>query len=86
MKETKLLTQLEFKDSDFETSERIADYLGFKGNHAYASTSDLIGLFCMVDAEQYARGKRGGCIIKTKEFGFMFVQIMEDIGFEEVRT
>lgn len=47
---------------------------------AYTSTSDLIGLFCLPENPEHSRGPiRGGCIIKTQEFGLMFVQIQEDI-------
>ena len=80
----KQLTQLEFIGEDFIKAEKIADKLGFKGNYAYTSTSDLIGLFCLVDGEQYRQGKTKGCIIKTKEFGFMFVQDLEDLNLIDV--
>ena len=60
-----MITQIEFKDNDFENAERIAKELGFNQT-AYTSTSELIGLFCILDAEQYKRAKKSGCIIKSK--------------------
>ena len=75
----KQLTQLEFKDNDFKKAECIAQSLGYGSNTAYTSSSDLIGLFCLVDGEQYKQGKKKGCIIKTKQFGFMFIQDLEDL-------
>ena len=77
-----MITQLEFKDNDFKNSESIAKQLGFKQT-AYTSTSELIGLFCIIDGEQYKRGKKSGCIIKSKELGFLFVQHLEDLGIDE---
>ena len=74
----KRLTQREFTEKDTEGAKRLAKLLGYD-QHAYTSTSGLIGLFCMVSGDQYRRGKRGGCIIATEEFGLMFVQDVEDI-------
>jgi len=79
----KNITQLEFKGDDFDTAEMIAINLGYKQT-AYTSTSALIGLFCLIDGKEYIKGKTSGCIIKTKEFGFMFVQDMEDLRLKEV--
>jgi len=82
MQENKLLTQLEFKGDDHIKAKKIAKKLGYN-QFAYTSSSDLIGLFCLVDHDQYKKGKNKGCIIKTKQFGFMFVQDCEDLGIHE---
>lgn len=79
--DTATLTQLEFEDADFEKAERIAAKLGYTQT-AYTSTSALWGLFCLGENPAYAkRGQRtdGGCIIKTRELGFLFVQNGEDV-------
>lgn len=75
------LTQLEFNKEDFKNAEQLALKLGYKQT-VYTSTSALIGLFCLVDGEQYKQGKNKGCIIKTAELGFLFVQDWEDINGE----
>ncbi len=77
--QTQLLTQLEFEDSDFEQAEKIAAKLGYKQT-AYTSTSALWGLFCLSENPEYSKGPHtGGCIVKTKELGFLFVQDTEDL-------
>lgn len=68
------ITQIEFKDQDFEKTEQIAKKLGYTQT-AYTTTSGLWGLFCLRDRPN----QRAGCIIKTKEFGFLFVQDLEDL-------
>jgi hypothetical protein len=74
------ITTLEFEDSDFDKAERIARELGYEQT-AYTSTSAMWGLFCLPENPEKYRGQvtRGGCIIKTKEFGLLFVQDSEDI-------
>lgn len=76
------LTQAEFKTSDFEQAEALAKKLGYEQT-AYTSTSALIGLFCLPENPSLPENKhkphRGGCIIKTKELGFMFVQTEDEI-------
>lgn len=88
--ETQALTQLEFDGDDFAKAEGIAKALGFEQT-AYTSTSALWGLFCLPENPAYAkRGQRtdAGCIIKTRELGFLFVQDGEDLhlglDFEDV--
>lgn len=79
--ETQGLTQLEFSDEDHAKAESIARALGFQ-QYAYTSTSALWGLFCLPENPAYAKpGERttGGCIIKTRELGFLFVQNGEDV-------
>lgn len=74
MTTTPPITQLEMSEADIRFAEKIADKLGFKQT-AYTSTSHLLGLFCLPD---HARHKHG-CIIKTKELGFLFVSDLEDL-------
>lgn len=80
------ITQIEFGPEDHETAERIARHLGYEQT-AYTSSSALWGLFCLPEnpARPENRGKphRGGCIIKTQQFGFLFVQDTEDLHFTE---
>lgn len=81
---TPALTQMEFKEDDFPIAERIANALGYEQT-AYTSTSALWGLFCLPENPRTARrgqATRGGCVIKTKELGFLFVQLAEDVGVE----
>jgi hypothetical protein len=79
--DTQALTQVEWDEADFEKGERIARSLGYEQT-AYTSTSALWGLFCLPENPAYAkRGQAttGGCIIKTRELGFLFVQDGEDL-------
>jgi hypothetical protein len=71
---TPTITQLEFQEADFDFAERIARALGYTQT-AYTSTSALWGLFCLPDHARH----RKGCIIKTKELGFLFVADVEDL-------
>jgi len=68
------ISQIEFQDSDFPIAEEIARRLGYTQT-AYTSTSGLWGLFCLRDRST----QKAGCVIKTKEFGFMFVQNLGDM-------
>lgn len=74
------ITQLEFAPEDFEIAEKVARRLGYTQT-AYTSTSALWGLFCLPDNVSH----RGGCIIKTKEFGLMFVADLEDMHMEDLK-
>jgi hypothetical protein len=89
---TPALTQLEFTPRDHKIAERIARRLGYQ-QYAYTSTSTLWGLFCLPENPEHQPGApnwagmrvkyppfRGGCVIKTKELGFLFVQNTEDLG------
>ena len=71
---TQPLTQLEFDEDDFEHAEKLAHKLGYTQT-AYTSSSALWGLFCLPDHSRH----RQGCIIKTIELGFLFVQDLEDL-------
>lgn len=78
---TQTLTQLEFEETDFAKAEKIAAALGFEQT-AYTSTSALWGLFCLPENPRTARpgqATKGGCIIKTRELGLLFVQDGEDL-------
>lgn len=76
---TQPLTQVEFNEEDFSIAEHIARKLGYKQT-AYTSTSALWGLFCLPENPQHTTGPtRGGCVIKTRELGFLFVQDTEDL-------
>jgi len=76
---TKNLTQREFTAQDFVDAKKLAATLGYGESTAYTSTSDLIGLFCVVDRAMYERGMHSGCIIATEELGLLFVVLAEDI-------
>lgn len=85
------ITQLEFDGKDdFKNAEKIARRLGYKQT-AYTSTSGLWGLFCLNENPAHSPGARhhlppftAGCIIKTKEFGFLFLQDVEDLHMEDI--
>lgn len=74
-----LITQLEMSDKDIEFAEQIASKLGFTQT-AYTSSSQLWGLYCLPDHTRH----RHGCIIKTKELGFLFVADCEDMQLHDL--
>ena len=78
------LTQLEWTADDFGPAEAIARSLGYEQT-AYTSSSALWGLFCLPENPATWKGNpratQGGCIVKTRELGFLFVQVDEDLGF-----
>ncbi len=84
--DTQTLTQEEFRPEDFPIAQVMARRLGYGDSTAYTSTSALWGLFCIPTRP----AQHGGCIIKTRELGFLFVQDAEDLGFgydaEEIRA
>src|ERR1051326_8061243 len=73
------LTQIEFSPADHDFSDRIATALGFTQTE-YTSTSALWGLFCLPDHDAH----RHGCIIKTRELGFLFVADLEDLQLNDL--
>lgn len=83
--ETPPITQLAFTESDHDLAEAIAKRLGYT-QFAYTSSSSLWGLFCMRDNPEYnpSTPKIDGCIIKTAEFGLMFVADIEDMHMEDL--
>lgn len=66
-------------EADIEFAERIAKRLGFTQT-AYTSSSALWGLFCLPDHANH----RHGCIIKTAQFGFLFVADLEDMQMHDL--
>ena len=73
------IDQLEMTEADIAFAERIARKLGFRQT-AYTSSSALWGLFCLPDHANH----RHGCIIKTKQFGFLFVADLEDMQMHDL--
>lgn len=69
------LTQVSFEDADFPVAKAMAAKMGFSDSTAYTSSSALIGLFCLPTKP----GQIEGCVIKTKELGFLFVITKEDL-------
>lgn len=74
-----LITALEMTEDEIGFAERIAARLGY-AQTAYTSTSGLWGLFCLPDNASH----RHGCVILTKEFGFMFVSDLEDLQLHDL--
>lgn len=76
------ITPLEFNEEDHGKAARLASALGYEQT-AYTSSSALWGLFCLPenpsDHRNFGKPTRGGCIIKTEQFGLLFVQDVEDI-------
>lgn len=73
------ITALEMTEQEIEFAERIAARLGFTQT-AYTSTSGLWGVFCLPDRQ----GHKHGCVILTKQFGFLFVADLEDCQLHEL--
>jgi len=73
------LTMIEFSPADHINAENAARALGYTQT-AYTSTSALIGLFCLPENPAYHPHAPhvGGCLIKTRELGLMFVQDADD--------
>lgn len=74
--------QVEMTETEIEQAEGIAKRLGWEQT-AYTSTSALWGLFCLPENPATWKGSRraldGACIIKTREFGMVVIQDMEDL-------
>ena len=75
----KKIEMIEFNGEDIKQANLIAKKLNYKAT-AYTSGSALIGLFCW----NYTKGSLRGCIIKTEQLGFLFVQDMEDLNLKEL--
>ena len=71
------ITQVEFEGLDSIEATSIARKLGYTQT-VYTTSSALWGLFCLRDRSS----QKAGCIIKTKEFGFLFVQDKEDLNLK----
>lgn len=72
------ITPLEMTETDIATATKAAKRIGYTQT-AYTSTSGLWGLFCLPDNARH----RGGCFIKTAQFGILFVQDLEDLHCED---
>lgn len=71
--------------ADIETAERAAQRLGYVQT-AYTSTSAIWGLFCLPENPRHASGQvtRGGVFFKTREFGIVFLQNLEDLHCDDL--
>ena len=74
-----VIEQMEMTESEIELCERAARRIGFT-QYAYTSSSGLWGVFCLPDRPT----QRKGCFIKTKEFGTLFVQDLEDLKLHDL--
>ncbi len=76
------IIQLEMTESDTREAQKLAKTLGYEQT-AYTSTSSLWGLFCLPENPERPENKdkpiHGGSIIKTEEFGLIFIQLAEEI-------
>lgn len=84
-----VIHQQSFAPKDFPRAEALAGRLGYTQT-AYTSSSALWGLFCLPENPRTAKPGEatrggGGCIIKTAEFGLLFVQDLEDLHAEDLR-
>jgi hypothetical protein len=81
------INQVEMSEEDIAFAERIAQRLGYEQT-AYTSTSGLWGLFCLNENPRTWKGNpqalKRGCVIKTVEFGFLFVSDVEDLGLHDL--
>lgn len=81
------INQLEMTEADIEFAERIAKRMGYEQT-AYTSSSSLWGLFCLNENPATWTGNpqalTAGCIIKTAEFGFLFVADLEDMQMHDL--
>jgi hypothetical protein len=73
------LNQVEMTDADIAFAQEMAKRMHFEQT-VYTSTSALIGLYCLPDGPDH----KCGCIIKTKELGFLFVADCEDLKFHDL--
>ena len=85
METSPLITPIEMTPKDIETAQEMAKRMGYGEDTAYTSSSALWGLFCMAQNPEHSTGPEcPGCIIKTLEFGLMFVQDLEDLHMEDL--
>lgn len=87
MEKAPTIQQVEMTAADIEFAERIANRLGYEQT-AYTSTSGLWGLFCLNENPKTWRGNpqalKRGCVIKTEQFGFLFVSDVEDLQLHDL--
>jgi hypothetical protein len=84
MKNENATKSLPMVDADIFRANEIARRIGYVDNDGnlntvYNSTSDLIGLSCLPSNSN----QKGGMIIKTECFGFLFIQDEEDLGIKD---
>ena len=78
------INQVEMTDEDIARAEQVAARLGYKQT-AYTSSSALWGLFCLPENPEHSTGPVcGGCIVKTAQFGLLFVQDLEDLHLDDL--
>ncbi len=68
------LTQLKMDEKQLSFAKKIAEGLGYRQT-AYSTTSSINGLHCLPDYD----GHKSGCIVLTKEMGFLFVATLDDL-------
>lgn len=82
-----LIHQVEMSEGDIAVAQEVAARMGY-GQTAYTSTSGLWGLFCLPENPATWKGKAqaltAGCVIKTKQFGFLFVADLEDMHMDDL--
>ena len=66
----KTLSLVEFSEDDFEQAIALCAKLGYRDSYAYATSSDLPGLYCL----PLRQGQNGAVICKSLEFGLIAVQ------------
>lgn len=69
------LTMLEFStDEDFDKAKRICSAQGYRDSWAYTTSSDIPGMYCIpIRPNQPEK-----VVCKTKEFGFVVLQVIEE--------
>ena len=71
----KTLTLVEFSTpADHAKAQALCRKLGFADSHAYCTSSDIPGLYCL----PLHAGQSGVVIVKTSDFGFVALQTFED--------
>lgn len=56
--------------------EEMAARLGYGSNVTYNTVCDLPGLYCLASRQT----QKTGAIVKTKEFNYLFIQGLDDLG------
>ena len=74
MKAIAKLTLCEFEREDFDPAIALCARLGYRDSYAYATSSDLPGLYCL----PLRASQRGTVICKSAEFGLIAIQTFED--------
>jgi hypothetical protein len=69
-----MLTLLEFEPEDHEKAQALCKRLGYGTSYAYATSSDLPGLYCL----PLRASQNTAVICKSLEFGLVAIQTFED--------